>query len=52
MTCKTTFENIYTYERQALDSIPKDHPNYEEIKELLMEQIKDDLDTNAHTITN
>jgi len=59
MTCKTTKMNgkipssdIYTYEKQALDSLPKDHPHYEEIKDLLIKQINDDLRTHANTSTD
>jgi len=56
MTCKTMktipSSDIYTYEKQALDSLPTDHPNYEEIKELLINQINDDLKTNANSCPN
>ena len=59
MTCKTMKMNgkipssdIYTYEKQALDSLPVDHPHYEEIKDLLIRQINDDLRTHANTITD
>ena len=58
MTCKTTKTNgipskdIYTYEKQALDSLPKDHPHYDEIKDLLIKQINDDLKTHADTSTD
>ena len=59
MTCKTTkmsgkipSSDIYTYEKQALDSLPVDHPHYEEIKDLLIRQINDDLRTHANTSTD
>ena len=58
MTCKTMKTNgiaskdIYTYEKQALASLPKDHPHYEEIKDLLINQINDDLRTHANTSTD
>ena len=59
MTCKTMkmsgtipSSDIYTYEKQALDSLPVDHPHYEEIKDLLIRQINDDLRTHANTRTN
>ncbi len=61
MTCKASMNSmnggipsadIYTYEKQALDSLPKDHPHYEEIKDLLIKQINDDLRTHANTSTN
>ena len=34
MSTKIPSSDIYTYEKQALDSLPKDHPHYEEIKDL------------------
>jgi hypothetical protein len=58
MTCKTMkmsgipSPDIYTYEKQALDSLPLDHPNYEEIKDLLIKQINDDLRTHANSCTD
>ena len=59
MTCKTMktsgkipSSDIYTYEKQALDSLPKDHPHYDEIKDLLINQINDDLKTHADTSTD
>ena len=45
-------KDIYTYEKQALDSLPTDHPHYEEIKDLLIKQINDDLRTHANTSTD
>ncbi len=47
-----SLEDIQTYEKQALDLLPKDHPNYDEIKKLLSEQIQDELFDHANTITN
>tara|TARA_R100000353_G_scaffold169417_1_gene132484 strand:- start:592 stop:756 length:165 start_codon:yes stop_codon:yes gene_type:complete len=38
-----TIEEIYSYEKQALDLLSKDHPHYEEIKVLLTEQINDEI---------
>ena len=38
-----TTEDIYTYQKQALDLLSKDHPHYEEIKVLLTEQINDEI---------
>jgi len=49
---KIPSSDIYTYEKQALDSLPTDHPHYEEIKELLINQINDDLRTNANSCTD
>ncbi len=45
-------EDILEYEKKALESIPKDHPHSQEIKELLIDQINDDLETNANTRSN
>ena len=53
-----TIEDIYTYEKQALDLIEerfkdnKDHPNYNLLKTLLISQINDELYDQAHTITD
>ena len=49
-----SLEDIYTYQRQALDLLKKDHPHYEEIKKLLEEQVQDELldDANSNPTTN
>jgi len=53
-----TIEDIYTYEKQALDLIEerfkdnKDHPNYSKLKGLLIDQINDELNDYTHTISN
>lgn len=53
-----TLDDIYTYEKQALDLIEqrfkdnKDHPNYKLLKTLLISQINDELYDQAHTITD
>ena len=39
-----TPEDIYTYQKQALDLLNKDHPHYDEIRLLLTDQVLDDLD--------
>ena len=39
-----TTEDIYTYQKQALDLLSKDHPHYDEIRLLLTDQVLDDLD--------
>ena len=36
-------ENIYTYYQQAKDLLPMDHPHYQEIIELLEDQVADEL---------
>ncbi len=43
-----TMNDVYTYQQQALDLLDPDHPHYEEIKELLQDQIMDEVhDLNA-----
>ena len=42
-------DDIYNYEQQALDQLCEDHPHYDEIKELLEEQIQEDLDDYANS---
>ena len=50
-----TMEDIYTYEKQALDLIDirfkdnKDHPNYSKLRDLLIDQINDELYDVTHT---
>tara|TARA_Y100000817_G_scaffold292399_1_gene264589 strand:+ start:465 stop:614 length:150 start_codon:yes stop_codon:yes gene_type:complete len=45
-------KDIYTYQQQALDLLDKDHPHYDEIKSLLLDQIEDELNDHAHSISN
>ncbi len=58
MDHERTIQDIYTYEKQALDLIDKrfennkDHPNYKKLKALLIDQINDELHDHTHTITN
>lgn len=40
--------DVYTYQKQALDLLNKDHPHYDEIKDLLLDQVSDEI----HTIYN
>ena len=53
-----TLDDIYTYEKQALDLLnarfkgKEDHPNYSRLKDLLTDQINDELHDITHTITN
>ena len=49
---KRTMDDIYNYEKQALDLLSPDHPHYDEIKQLLTQQIDDEIDTYAHTISD
>ena len=53
MTMTTrTMDDIYSYQKQALDLLSTDHPHYDEIKQLLTQQIDDEIDDYAHTITD
>jgi len=53
-----SLDDIYTYEKQALDLIEKrfennkDHPNYIKLKALLIDQINDELNDYTNTISN
>ena len=48
-----TIVDIYSYQKQALDLLDKDHPHYEEIKVLLTEQINDEIgQIYAHSKSN
>ena len=53
-----TIEDIYTYEKQALDLLAsrfkgkEDHPNYTRLKNLLTDQINDELHDYTNTISN
>jgi len=51
-TMTRSLDDIYSYEKQALDLISKDHPHYEEIKSLLVEQINDEIKDYANTRSN
>ena len=39
----TTKESIYDYFEKAINAIPKDHPHYHEIRQLLIKQVNEDL---------
>ena len=44
MTKKTIpSDDVYTYHKQALDMLNKDHPHYEEVRKHLLAQIQDEL---------
>ncbi len=47
-----SIKDVYSYEKQALDLIPIDHPHYAEIRSLLIDQVNDEVEEYAHTITN
>ena len=43
MTTTRTTEDIALYQQKALEVLHKDHPHYEEIRDLLTDQILDDI---------
>jgi len=47
-----SLEDVYSYEKQALDLIPINHPHYAEIRSLLIQQVNDEVEDYAHTITD
>ena len=51
MTKKTFIpsDDVYTYEKQALDMQPKSHPHYSEVYQHLYNQIRDQLDDICYT---
>jgi len=44
-----TIEDIYSYRKQALDLLDKDHPHYDEIRLLLEDQIMDEVNDTVTT---
>ena len=44
-----SLEDIVSYEKQALDLLPIDHPHYNEIKDLLIDQVNDEVEDYANT---
>ena len=51
MTKKTFIpsDDVYTYEKQALDMLPKSQPHYSEVYQHLYNQIRDQLDDICYT---
>ncbi len=49
---KRTIDDIYSYEKQALDLLNEDHPHYKEIRELLVDQINDEIYDVTHSRTS
>jgi len=47
-----SLEDIISYEKQALDLLPLDHPHYNEIKDLLIDQVNDEVQDYANTSSN
>jgi len=44
-----SLDDIISYEKQALDLLPIDHPHYNEIKDLLIDQVNDEVQDYANT---
>ena len=42
-------DDVYTYEKQALDMLPKSHPHYSEIYTHLYNQVRDQLNDICYT---
>ena len=47
-----SIDDIISYEKQALDLLKEDHTHYEEIKQLLTDQINDEIRDYADTRTD
>ena len=47
-----SLEDIISYEQQALDLLPLDHPHYNEIKSLLIDQVNDEIQDYADTCSD
>tara|TARA_R100000458_G_scaffold44996_1_gene43150 strand:+ start:735 stop:887 length:153 start_codon:yes stop_codon:yes gene_type:complete len=47
-----SLDDIYDYRDAALATLSTDHPHYEEIRDLLTEQVEDEVSDYAHTRTN
>ena len=45
-----SIKDVYSYEKQALDLIPIDHPHYAEIRSLLIQQVNDEVEEYANSI--
>ena len=41
--------DVYTYHKQALDMLDKNHPHYDEIYDHLLDQIKEELNDICNT---
>ena len=44
-----TIDEVYSYEKHALDLIKEDHPHYKEIRKLLIDQINDEIYDITHS---
>ncbi len=50
MTTPNDWTDVYSYYKQALDVLDINHPHYQEIRQLLMQQVNDELNTIDHSI--
>lgn len=48
-TMTRSLDDIYSYEKQALDLLGEDHPHYDEIKKLLIQQVNDEIHDHFHS---
>jgi len=44
-------KDVYAYFREAMKQLPKDHPHYHEIRQLLIKQVNDELNDYATDTT-
>ena len=47
MRTNEDWRDVYSYYKQALDRLDPNHPHYDEIKELLEQQVNDELTSYA-----
>jgi hypothetical protein len=53
-----SLDDVYTYYKQSLDLLEQrykgkeDHPNYKELKSLLIDQVNDELYDYGHNLSN
>ena len=47
MSTNEDWRDVYSYYKQALDRLDPNHPHYDEIKELLEQQVNDELTSYA-----
>ena len=45
----STSKSIMDYHQKAIEAVPQDHPDREEILKLLQDQVNDDLRTHANS---
>ncbi len=45
----SSIKSIMDYHQKAIEAVPQDHPDREEILKLLQDQVNDDLRTHANS---